>query len=464
MSIPKNRWPTLLIVGLALVLRLLWLGIKPPHFDEGVNGWFVDQMTKNGYFHYDPTNYHGPLHFYILFLAQTLFGRHIWTLRMPIVLISSATVYLVLNFDRFIGTRASRIAALAMAVSPGAVFYGRYAIHESELVLFLILAAWAIAGLWKFGTKQYLWALSLALTGMILTKETYVIHVTAFVLSAVCVYVLEKLSHSSSAEPMTQQQWTKRDLACCFIAAIALIVFFYSGNLLDFKSLKGLYQCYVAWFHTGEKGNGHEKVWYYWIWPLIVRYEWVALIGLAGVLYNLLPNKNRLIRYLAIYGTGTLTAYSIVHYKTPWCIISLLWPFFFVFGDLAARLIERVPQTATLICATLFGANAGLTIWLNYYHYTDEREPYVYVQTLPDLAKLTKPLLQLAKDNPENYHLDGHIIVASYHPLPWLLGDFDHVGYYGEDLKPSKCDADFLLVQKSRIDEVEHELKEDYFT
>ena len=46
--------------------------MKPPHFDEGINGWFVDQMMKNGFYRYDPTNYHGPLHFYVLFLSQTL--------------------------------------------------------------------------------------------------------------------------------------------------------------------------------------------------------------------------------------------------------------------------------------------------------------------------------------------------------------------------------------------------------
>ena len=49
--------------------------MKPPHFDEGVNGWFVDQMTQTGFYHYDPTNYHGPFHFYVLFLAQTLLGQ-----------------------------------------------------------------------------------------------------------------------------------------------------------------------------------------------------------------------------------------------------------------------------------------------------------------------------------------------------------------------------------------------------
>ena len=78
-------WTPWAIVALGALLRLLLLGIKPPHFDEGINGWFVDQMRRTGFYRYDPTNYHGPLHFYILFLAQSLFGRHIWALRLPVV-------------------------------------------------------------------------------------------------------------------------------------------------------------------------------------------------------------------------------------------------------------------------------------------------------------------------------------------------------------------------------------------
>src|SRR6266446_7413152 len=78
-------WTPWLIVAFGALLRFLLLSIKPPHFDEGINGWFVDQMRGTGFYRYDPTNYHGPLHFYILFLAQSLFGRHIWALRLPVV-------------------------------------------------------------------------------------------------------------------------------------------------------------------------------------------------------------------------------------------------------------------------------------------------------------------------------------------------------------------------------------------
>src|SRR4026209_1815234 len=95
-------WIPIAILVFAAFLRLLLLGMKPPHFDEGINGWFVDQMTKNGFYRYDPTNYHGPLHFYIIFLSQTLFGRNFYALRVPVVLASLGAVWLALKYDRVI--------------------------------------------------------------------------------------------------------------------------------------------------------------------------------------------------------------------------------------------------------------------------------------------------------------------------------------------------------------------------
>jgi hypothetical protein len=49
--------------------------------------------------------------------------------------------------------------------------------------------------------------------------------------------------------------------------------------------------------------------------------------------------RNFVIRYLAIYGVGIFAAYSIIHYKTPWIIISIVWPLLFV--SAAARLRRR---------------------------------------------------------------------------------------------------------------------------
>src|SRR2546427_3575897 len=193
-QLAETDWIPWAILGLAVFLRFFLLGIKPPHFDEGINGWFVDQVMKNGFYRYDPTNYHGPLHFYVLLLSESLFGRNLWALRLPVVLVSIACVWLALKFEPLVGRTVSRIAALAIAVSPGFVFYGRYAIHEVWLQFFSTMFILGLLGLWKLGGVNYLWYAGIGIAGMILTKETYAIHVACAVISISVLMVFCTLS------------------------------------------------------------------------------------------------------------------------------------------------------------------------------------------------------------------------------------------------------------------------------
>ena len=181
---------------------------------------------------------------------------------------------------------------------------------------------------------------------------------------------------------------------------------------------------------------------------------------------------------------GRLLAYSIVHYKTPWCIISIVWPFLFMFGvaiagnsspsslagvDRRDRPPERSLGSAISLnyfrCTTYVPDDWDKTksVVGNIGHYFTT-EPYVYVQTYNDIWKLTKPLETLTRHNPTYYQLVGHLIRTSTYPFPWILGDFPKVGYYEHDNLPEKVDADFLIVQEDRIEEVEKKLQESYFT
>ena len=454
-------WTPVLIVAFAALLRVFWLAIKPPHFDEGINGWFVDQMTKNGFYRYDPTNYHGPLHFYILFLSQTLFGRNLWALRMPVVIGSVACVWLMLKYEPFVGRTASRLAALAMAVSTGFVFYGRYSIHEIWLVLFSMLFILGLLGLWRFGTANYLWCLGMGLFGMVLTKETYIIHVGCAVIAGAVAWVSHKITPAEGVKP-APQSWSYGNLASVLAVGIAALVFFYSGTFMNFKGLAGLYETFQAWFATGHKGNGHEKPWYYWL-RLIGQYEPAIALGLIACVFCQLFREISL-RYLAIYGVGTLMAYSIVNYKTPWCIISIVWPLLFLFAAGILLLEAKVRLAGRAIAIAALVVSLGLCLRLNFFRFTTDSEPYVYVQTYEDINKLTDPLLSLAKRNPTYYQLVGHMIRQSAYPLPWILGDFTKVGYYEKENLPSPIDADFLLVQEDKVETVESKLKGAYYT
>jgi uncharacterized protein (TIGR03663 family) len=465
-------WVPWFILALAAFLRFFLLGIKPPHFDEGINGWFVDQVMKNGFYRYDPTNYHGPLHFYVLLLFESLFGRNVWALRLPVVLVSIASVWLALKFEPLVGKNVSRIAALAMAVSPGFVFYGRYAIHEVWLQFFSMMCILGLLGLWRRGTLTYLWFAGVGLTGMILTKETYAIHVVCALLAIPTLAVSYKLNRVPDATPV-KQTWSWIDLAVVVTVGGFAIVFFYSGTFFNWSGVKGLYLAFKAWSETGAAGHGHEKAWDYWLkimgptWEAgradFFGYELPMLVGLILCLFcQKFENLN--LRYLAIYGAGSFVAYSYIKYKTPWCIISFGWPLLFIFGRAILLVRAKHLRVAQCTIGVLLCISLGSSIWLNYFRCSSPDEPYAYVQTYNDIFKLTKPLLTLAKRDPSNYHLTGHLIRSSVYPLPWMLGDFDRVGYYEGKNMPANLDGDFLLVQQDKIKDVESKLRGTYYT
>ncbi|MEA3207570.1 MAG: hypothetical protein QOE70_627 [Chthoniobacter sp.] len=460
----RGRWLSLGILALALALRLVLLGLKPAHFDEGVNGWFVDQMTKNGFYHYDPTNFHGPLHFYVLFVAQTLLGRHEWALRLPLALVSTACVAMVLAFRPYLGRGVCQMAALCMAVSPGFVFYGRYAIHESWQVFFLLLTVWGLAGLCHFGTRRSLWAAGLGLTGMVLTKETFIIHVVALGLGYATLWWLERYSPSAPFQP-ARQEWDRSDLLRVGAAGLGLVVLFYSGFLLDWSSLAGLAISPFAWAQTGMHGNtGHEKAPWYWL-DLLRLYEWPALLGLAAAYAVVLPHAGRTLRWMTISGGGALFAYSIVEYKTPWCVISIMWPFYFTFGAAVVWAAERLDRWVVgAAAAVVLALSLGNSLVLNFRDYTREDEPYVYVQTLPEINTLLGPLRTLTAADRTNFHLPGYVVLSDTHPLPWLLGDFTHISFGNlTDLPEDVSEGVFFLTASEYAEEIEHTISGSFF-
>jgi uncharacterized protein (TIGR03663 family) len=458
----RSLWISGSILVLALVLRVVALELKPAHFDEGVNGWFVDQMTRQGYYHYDPTNFHGPLHFYVLFVAQTLFGRDLWVLRLPIVLVSVACVGLMLAFRRYFDERACQVAALMMALSPAMVFYGRYAIHETWLLFFLLMIGWGLPGVWRFGDRRSLWAVALGVTGLILTKETYVIHLLAFVLAVPCLLAYDRFV-PSSAWPFAGGKYSFRDWATVAVTCLGLILFFYTGGLLDWSSLPGLWETFGTWARTGlEEKSGHEKEWWYWL-QLLARYEWAGLVGLVAGLWLLAPRTPRVARYLAIYGLGALIGYSLIPYKTPWCLIVLLWPFHLILGVAMVRAAQSIDRWTTAALVGVLGLGSlGLTLKLNFQDYDNENEPYVYVQTFADVNKLLNPLRTLTRRDPLHYYLRGHFVLPEQYPWIWLLGDFPRVDYPSFEQLPDPLDADFLVIDDPLVAQTEPLLHREY--
>ena len=128
-----------LITLAATVLRFYNLALKPFHHDEGVNGFFLTTLFRDGTYKYDPANYHGPTLYYISLAFAKVFGLETVPVRASVAIFGVLTVVLTLFLRRYLGRIGSLIAAMFLALSPGMVFTSRYFIHET-LFVFLSLA------------------------------------------------------------------------------------------------------------------------------------------------------------------------------------------------------------------------------------------------------------------------------------------------------------------------------------
>ncbi len=129
------------IIVLSAVLRFAMLALKPFHHDEGVNGFFLTTLFKDGVYKYQPDNYHGPTLYYISVAFAKVFGLETVPVRVSMAIFGVLMVVLVLYLKNYIGRVGTLVAALFVALSPGLVFISRYFIHE----IFFVFLSLAIA-------------------------------------------------------------------------------------------------------------------------------------------------------------------------------------------------------------------------------------------------------------------------------------------------------------------------------
>ncbi len=132
-----------IITVLATVLRFVQLEARALHHDEGVNGFFLTTLFREGVYKYDPANYHGPDLYYLALAVTKVFGLNTISIRGSVAVFGVLIVVLTFFLKDYIGKFGSLFAALFLALSPGMVYISRYFIHEILFVFFsytLVLA------------------------------------------------------------------------------------------------------------------------------------------------------------------------------------------------------------------------------------------------------------------------------------------------------------------------------------
>ncbi len=377
-DISDRSWLTaaisILLIG--AFLRLYDLPLVPLHHDEGVNGNFLVRLVRDGFYQYDPQNYHGPTLYYfaaiipwtirLLFgpAAQNAYGLTTFNIRLVPSLFGLGTIWLILLLRRRLGSIAVLAAAALFAISPGAVYLSRYFIHESLFVFFTL--GIVVAGLkyYEEGRVVHLILASASAALLFATKETWIISVGVLLIALVSTHLYRWLgraigaggSRSGVDSPASLSDWTeetierlggKANIAIWSLVAIAVFatigVLFYSSFLTNSKGIWDSLETFQVWGKTGQTAHVHPRWTYVAKW-LAYQESLVLVLGAIGAAIVVWKPKNSFALFTALWAFGIIAAYSLVPYKTPWLMLNFLIPLALIGGYAVEWIYRRLRE------------------------------------------------------------------------------------------------------------------------
>ncbi len=421
-----------------LALRLFGLGEKPVHHDETINGWFVMQMWARGFFKYDPANYHGPLLFYLFQWDEIIFGSSIEAMRALTSFFSALTVILFLAVGWLKGRSTFVAGACVLAISPAAEFFGRSAIHESVFVFFMALMLFSV-----FAEATVLWMLA-GFVGMTLLKETWALWLLSGALAFLLSGAWKIPDVSKGIQRLRTDKGEQNKIFKSFGVGIFVVALFYSGFFQNWEGLVDFFQAFLPWTKTGVGGAGHEKPWWTWVhWLSLYEIPTLTMAGLSVAGIFLADRKIKFYCWLSLLH---LLFYSVIPYKTPWCLLSVQLPLVFS-GVLSLENILAKISTSKKNLVLVAVSVLGLVHWSQFRALTWDSpiqldHPYVYVQTQYDIKFFIEHL-----ERAQNSLSLQKIQVATTEtwPFPWLLRKFPKVVYGNSKSEPDKEAAVILF-------------------
>lgn len=381
---------SVLLVG--AFLRLYDLNLVPLHHDEGVNGNFLIRLVREGYYHYDPSNYHGPTLYYFSAVIPWLFrflggrafsdahGLTTFNIRLITAAFGLGTVYLVLLLRKRLGTIGALSAAALIAISPGAVYLSRYFIHETLFVFFALGIVVAVLRYHDSGRGTYLILAAVSAAMMTATKETWIINGPVLLIALITTSVYFWLRRRRTAKAKRKSVGLSfgdragralerygGPLSVTTVALIAVAVFivvnvlFYSSFFTNYpKGVNDALLTLSLWSHRTQE---HPHPWAQYLEWLRQEESPLLILGVAGAAISVWRADNRFALFAALWAFGSLAAYSLVGYKTPWISLNFIVPLALTSGYALERIYQRVEEPLVPLALT-----AGAIAFLVYKH------------------------------------------------------------------------------------------------
>jgi uncharacterized protein (TIGR03663 family) len=441
----------LIVAGLAIWLRLPALSLRPMHGDEAVHAYKFGRLLEQNYYRYDSSEFHGPTLNYFTLIPAWLAGVKTYAaltefdLRIVPVLFGVILVLMPLLLADGLGKPAAVIAAVLTAISPAFVFYSRYYIQEMLLVCFTFCAI--VSGYRYARSKNLVWAL---LTGLFLglmyaTKETCVIAYGSMLGAFVLTRLTVGRGSTKAGKPL--------HLAAAIAVAVAVSALFYSSFLTNPSGVLDSLRAYTTYFGRAGHSQIHNHPWYYYLKLLLYTKSatgppWtealIVFLSAAGLAAALARKRiagfdARLLIFLGFYTLAMTVVYSLIPYKTPWCLLGFFNGMILLAGVGAVVIIKLTSKMLVRVIVGAFLFIVGIDLLLqaflaSYVSYADHNNPYVYAHPTKDVFLIAKRVEEVAAAHPDGFGMPVQVICPGddYWPLPWYLRHFSNVGYWSD--------------------------------
>ena len=445
-------------------LRVWRLADRPMHTDESVHAEKFKALLEDGFYAYDPHEYHGPTLNDFTLISAWFRGEKTYpqiderTLRLVPAVFGIALILTPLFFLGAVRLRSILFCSVLIAFSPAFVYYSRYYIQEMLLVFF---TACFLGCLWNYTqTRKAAWIIfaGVSLGLMHASKETFVFSWIA-VLPALAFCALYRPSNPSKKFPLSH-------VIFAFAAAVLTSAAFYSSFGTNWQGILDSVTTYGIWLRRAGGESVHIHPWYYYL-ELLTWIEFVepitwnedGIVALAGfgigiVCFNIKHPKSRLAIFLGVYTLVLTVIYCAIPYKTPWSMMSFLYGMALVAGltagwflDCAAGRWEKVILGSVLL---MYGLAAPMVqSWLLNFHYSSDPEnPYVYAHTDKDIFKMVAAVQKAVQASEDGVRTPVYVIAkdGDYWPFPWYLRNLQQVGYW-DHVDASACQSPIILAQ-----------------
>lgn len=438
----REAAPFAAVTVLALALRLIALGGKPLHHDESEHAWFAWQLVTGHGYSYDPV-FHGPVQFYLIALADLIFGAGDYVARIHVAVAGTVAVFLPFFLRRQLGSVAALTVSLALCLSPSFLYFSRFA-REDILVATVTLGL--IVVLLRFFDEPRRWQ-PIALLGLLAvsfaTKETTYITVFVVGLFLAAAVVVQGVQARREGRSVLDGTLLRGAVSLGFSAwawgvSTFLVVYtlLFSTFLTNPGGLQeGLWGSINYWLGQQDVNRGSQPWFYYLI--LIPAYEWpIVLLGLVGIVVAL---RRRTITdvFLVWMFVSLLVIFSWASERMPWLVIHPLLPLVLLAGIGAQALWPARRRLAAQVAFVAVGLAAlgalYASVQLSYFRSADPRELLVQVQTSDDVPGIRDELMRLeaayARANGERFVPVVDSWGGTGWPWSWYLRDVPS-GFY----------------------------------